>query len=38
MKEDPSWCSGFRRYGASKLCQLMMLYAVLFFLSVGAEC
>ncbi|KAJ7476892.1 putative short-chain dehydrogenase [Mycena galericulata] len=24
-KDDPSWASGFRRYGASKLCQLLMI-------------
>ncbi|KAK7985764.1 short-chain dehydrogenase, partial [Apiospora saccharicola] len=25
-KEDPSWCAEFRRYGASKLCELMMMH------------
>ncbi|GAW20880.1 hypothetical protein ANO14919_103920 [Xylariales sp. No.14919] len=24
-EEDPSWRSGFRRYGASKLCELLMM-------------
>ncbi|KAI3333062.1 putative short-chain dehydrogenase [Ustulina deusta] len=24
-KDDPSWLSGFRRYGASKLCEVMMI-------------
>ncbi|KAK8008210.1 hypothetical protein PG991_010761 [Apiospora marii] len=24
-KDDPSWCAGFRRYGAAKLCELMMM-------------
>ncbi|KAI1087035.1 putative short-chain dehydrogenase [Rostrohypoxylon terebratum] len=24
-KDDPSWCAGFRRYAASKLCELMMI-------------
>ncbi|GAD94225.1 short-chain dehydrogenase, putative [Paecilomyces variotii No. 5] len=25
-EEDPSWMSGMRRYGASKLCAIMMMY------------
>jgi hypothetical protein len=25
-KDDSSWRAGFRRYGASKLCQVMMMY------------
>ncbi|KAJ9372290.1 hypothetical protein DTO282E5_3132 [Paecilomyces variotii] len=25
FKEDPSWMSGMRRYGASKLCAIMMI-------------
>ncbi|KAK6818912.1 short-chain dehydrogenase [Apiospora arundinis] len=24
-EDDPSWCAGFRRYGASKLCEVMMI-------------
>lgn len=24
-EDDPSWCAGFRRYGAAKLCELMMM-------------
>lgn len=27
-KEDPSFRGGFRRYGASKLCLIMMMYAL----------
>lgn len=27
-KEDPSWTSGMRRYGASKLCLVMMMYVL----------
>ncbi|KAK8074575.1 short-chain dehydrogenase [Apiospora hydei] len=23
--DDPSWCAGFRRYGASKMCEAMMI-------------
>lgn len=26
-KDDPSWHAGFRRYAASKLCTMMMMYA-----------
>lgn len=26
FKEDPSYASGMRRYGASKLCLIMMMY------------
>ncbi|KUL88912.1 hypothetical protein ZTR_03480 [Talaromyces verruculosus] len=29
-EEDPSWTSGMRRYGASKLCLVMMMYVSLF--------
>jgi hypothetical protein len=25
QKEDPSWMSGMRRYGAAKLCAIMMM-------------
>ncbi|KAI1453955.1 NAD(P)-binding protein [Annulohypoxylon moriforme] len=24
-RDDPSWCAGFRRYAASKICELMMI-------------
>ncbi|KAK8043457.1 Short-chain dehydrogenase TIC 32- chloroplastic [Apiospora rasikravindrae] len=24
-EDDPSWCAGFRRYGASKMCEIMMI-------------
>ncbi|KAK8061921.1 hypothetical protein PG994_008287 [Apiospora phragmitis] len=24
-KDDPSWCAGFRRYGAAKMCEAMMI-------------
>ena len=28
-KEDPSFRGGYRRYGAAKLCQVMMMYVFL---------
>ncbi len=27
-KDDPSWCSGYRRYAASKMCELLMMYVI----------